>query len=1154
MNPWQFDVVRVSESDVRQVMDQTGFPHFIAATLAGRGIGSASDLDAFLNPQIDRDWLSPYLIPGMEEVATALYEEIKQESHILVFGDFDVDGITSTTVLTRALREMGAHVDPFIPRRVEEGYGLSVKALDRIEQLVVTGELSCKPDVIISVDCGISCNEAVNEALHRGYRVLITDHHEPGDQVPVAVPVADPKLDSQCPSAILAGVGVALKLVQAVGCLLGRPHLWRDYTDFAALGTVADLMPLLRENRSLVTDGVYQMNAKPRPCIHELLKRANVEDGQVSSTGLSFSVIPRLNAAGRIEDCRAALDLLLEDDFAECQRLAEHLSDINDTRKKIQKELEKLALDQAFEKAERLKAEGRRLTAMLVWGEGWHEGVKGVVASRLVNEFGVPCLLFTICQNDEGAWEARGSGRSVGKVNLFKAVESLQDLLTRFGGHDAAVGITLPLENLEEFERRFCAYMEQFPEEDFRPLMHIDAYVSLDELTIENVETLRKLEPFGQGNTVPRYMAQNVLLSNCRKVGKDQNHLSCKLGDGRVNANPDVRGANSDGIAAIKFRCEDIDDIAASTSVMNVAFSLQIDEWKGRKSVKAMVEAFAPSKSCAALEACISEDDAMFMSDLYEENRDVRDELSETRVSDAQLEVQALARNREMWELQARQQPEELQQAIIHALIGDHALHPAQESALESLSQGKSVLSIMATGRGKSLVFQVHAATRALQRRQASIFVYPLRALMADQAFHLNDALKVFGIVSEVLNGDTSTEERARIFAGLQDGSVDIALTTPEFLECHMDDFVACRRIGFLVVDEAHHVGQINTGQRSAYAALPEAIARCQYPVVLACTATADDAVSKQIRELLSIDEVISDVASRDNLTVIDYRDNRNRNDYLANLIAKGQKTIVYVNSREQSDHLARMLRDMVPQMALLIGFYNADMRREERNRIETMFRSGALQVLVATSAFGEGVNIPDIRHVVLYHVPFNGIELNQISGRAGRDGLPATIHLLFNREDANANERILRTLTPDVDTMRDVYRYFKELQRNAGPDFFTLSDDDLLHVAEESQRAQLSSHAVKCGIAVFSDLGLIETQSFYADGKTSYLLRIREGAGRVELQQSVRYREGSSEIENFEMFRKWVMGCKVDHVQAQVCTPIYPQLYDRLFGGDSTL
>ena len=259
----QFNIRRASSRMVSVLQRELDLPRFVAATLVGRGIDTPKAARAFLFPSFKHDWLDPYLIPGLGDVVDALEDAVRKGHRILVFGDFDLDGISATTVLTRGLRELGADAVPFIPKRFEEGYGITAAALDRVK--------TYGPDFLVTVDCGIACKAEVKLVQAAGVDVAITDHHEPTDLVPEGVPVADPKIDSTCPSCVLAGAGVALKLVQALGARFGKPYLWRDFVDFATLGTVADLMPMLGENRPLVIEGIKMMNKAPRPCIAALL-------------------------------------------------------------------------------------------------------------------------------------------------------------------------------------------------------------------------------------------------------------------------------------------------------------------------------------------------------------------------------------------------------------------------------------------------------------------------------------------------------------------------------------------------------------------------------------------------------------------------------------------------------------------------------------------------------------------------------------------------------------------------------------------------------------------------------------------------------------------------------------------------------------------
>ena len=357
-------------------------PPLVARIMVAHGISSVEEGERFLTPSLDRDWADPAIIPGMKEVADRVERAVRENEVIAVFGDFDVDGITSTCLLTEALRAFGADVHPFIPHRFDEGYGLSREALDRVVD-------TCHPDIVITVDNGIASKNEVAALVERGIDIVVTDHHEPSDSVPQGVPLTDPKLEDEGPSRELAGAGVALKLVQMLGSRFDKPDFWRSLVEVAALGTVSDMMPLTPENRALVSEGIAQMRVTARPGYIALAALTKTDLATITAEGLSFSLSPRLNAAGRMADPALALDLLLARDPIEAGRLAAELEDINQTRRSIEAEL----TDSALALVEKTYRGGR---VIVVGGEGWHEGVKGIVASRLTNRYHVPALLFSI--------------------------------------------------------------------------------------------------------------------------------------------------------------------------------------------------------------------------------------------------------------------------------------------------------------------------------------------------------------------------------------------------------------------------------------------------------------------------------------------------------------------------------------------------------------------------------------------------------------------------------------------------------------------------------------------------------------------------------------------------------------------------------------
>ena len=1100
-----FEMKPCDNKIVRACMTELGLPHFVAQTSVARGFNTAEKIEHYLNTNIERDWGNPLDIPNMEQVAEALRVAILEKKRIVVFGDFDLDGISATTVMTRGLRALGANVAPFIPDRFRHGYGLSMAAFAEIAPH--------KPDVIITVDCGIANKAEVAAIRDAGVEVIITDHHEAGDLVPENVVICDPKFKGNAEDATLAGVGVALKVIAALGTRFGFPHLWRSYTDFAALGTIADMMPFHFQNRALVKDGLEKLKVDPRPSIAALLRVAGVEPQHINATSISFSCVPRLNSAGRLGKPEVALNLLLSDNAEEAQKFAEELDGLNNERRSIESALS----EQAFDIANK-KWAGQR--CMIVAGRGWHEGVKGIVAARLVDKFEVPSFMFVI----DGE-EVRGSGRSVGNIDLFEVVDEQSDLLTRYGGHKCAVGVTLPLTNLEEFEKRLNASLSQLPPSVFKKTVKIDTVVSLDEMTVENVEIMQQMGPFGQENEKPLFLAKNVTEFNGRPVGSTQEHFLCKLSNGHTK------------LSCIKFRCKNMDDLTNSDAVVNAIFSVENEEWRGTTNVKARAEAILPLAECPALNSLCSDSTAEFIDNLFNAGEACPERAQASRRGSC------VADNRQKYEQLAATNPDALEREIIHALIGDNTPHEAQQQLLDNLKRDESCLGVMATGRGKSLVFQAHAALIALRDKKQSIFIYPLRALMADQACHLQNKLSIFGINTAVLNGDTPQKKREEIYAKLKTGEVDILLTTPEYLQFHANTIERCGHFGFLVVDEAHHINEAKIS-RHAYADLRTVQHKLHEPTTVALTATATKEAQGAIKETLGIETVVFDDSVRENLHINDQRNIEHKDDYLAHLLSTGKKTVVYVGTREQTVAVARRQRSRVPQLAPYIGFYNAGLNRDERKRIEDLFRSDEIMVLIATSAFGEGIDIPNIRNVVLYHMPTDDVQFNQMSGRAGRDGQMSWIHLLYGKRDSKVNEAILRDLSPNRDLMAVIYKRFLNAINNSGEAKAAIEATSFAKkigtFSVKGVNYTATAASVENAIKVFAELGILSDELTFKGDKQAHILRRVQNTPKVELTDSVRYCEGQNAYNCFEQFKEWALSASIADMTERITHPIF--------------
>jgi single-stranded-DNA-specific exonuclease len=1133
--------------------------------LAARGISSPPDVDAFLHPDIRRDWSDPAAIPGMTAVVDALEEAVRARRRIRVFGDFDVDGISATACMLRGLAALGAQADYLIPNRADEGYGLTSAALKRVYER--------DPEVLITVDCGISAGNEAVELLERGIQVLITDHHEPSDLVPAGIPVADPKLDEDSPQAILAGVGVALKLIAALGERFGQPHLWRDLVDLATLGTLADVMPLIGENRSLVAEGLGILHRSPRPGVAALLALAqrggngatgaNGADGRSkgpSAIDLSYSLIPRLNAAGRMGDSTLALELLMNDDPPRSFEIANALDAANSERRAVEGALLKETLAQA-----KVVHHGQKI--LIVAGEDWHEGIRGIVAARLTSRFGVPAIVFSLMGD-----EARGSGRSIGAVNLFAAVERCADLTLRFGGHEAAVGVTVARDMLDAFKERMEAIMEQEPPEAFHPPLLVDAQLTLGELDVEAVEELGLLEPHGHANREPLFVSCDLSLRNARAVGANKNHLSFTATDGQAS------------VQGIWFQCPNIETFIACTEPVDIIYRLQVDEWNGLRRVKLMVNQIVLHDESG--DGADEREEAAAAVDEREVGERSEDEgaasapapasaatpveraLGAEPAMEAPASAASAATPRASWEHKARANSPSFIHELAAAIVGKPVkLHAAQAETLAALAAGQSVLAIMATGRGKSLIFQAHAARLALATGKASVFIYPLRALIADQAVHLAESFARLGLVACALTGENSPAEKDAIFQRFYEQKLDVILTTPEFFGIHAWRFAEAARVGFIVFDEAHHIKTEGFSGREGYSGV--ARLRAGFPSIqcLAVTATSDDRITSGIRLALGIERVIIDDTRRENLTLADARSLRDRDAALLKIVAHGDKTVIYTNSRNQALLLARLLRkqggppaDRTPATegsrspattsaltsqppADRIAFYHAGLTRPQRRAIEAGLRSGRLTVVISTSAFGEGIDIPDLARVVLYHLPLNAVAFNQMSGRAGRNGRAAVIHLLYSSEDVDTNRRLLASSAPSREQLVILYRVLRDeggTQHESVPSlspFLCLSAAELLEACRaQSSACVLDERGVLNGLAIFEELGLLVRDESYSPPRITLISR-----QRVELSSSSIYLEGEEERALFERFVQWALTAPVEELREQIIGPLVP-------------
>ncbi|MGM8214217.1 single-stranded-DNA-specific exonuclease RecJ [Bacillaceae bacterium W0354] len=528
----------------------------IKRMLIKRGIKSTEEAEQFLYPKLEH-LHDPFLFPDMDKAIKRIREAINNSEKILIYGDYDADGVTSTAVLMKALKKLGANVDYYIPNRFTEGYGPNEKAFMEAYELGF--------QLIITVDNGIAAPMEAQLLKRLGIDLIITDHHEEQDELPEAYAIIHPKLAQTYPFDHLAGVGVAFKLAQA---LLGE--LDKELLGLAAIGTIADLVPLAGENRMIVKHGMEALNRTNMPGINALKQIANVDEVTENTIGFAFG--PRLNAVGRLQDASLAVDLLLEEDDSIAVEIAKEVETLNQERQRLVTQITEEALieiEKHFSNDE----------VLVLAKENWNPGVLGIVASKIINKYHRPTILLSI--NPETN-EAKGSGRSIPAFDLFEHGMALRDYFLQFGGHAQAAGMTVGVEKIGELRQALIERARGIlTEEDFIPHIDIEDDLEVEDLTLQLPEQIQLLAPFGMGNPKPIFKINNVTIQEIRKIGAKQNHL--KMLAEKANSKFDIIG----------FQLGELAKQLAVKSTADLVGELEINEWNGMKKLQVVLKDIA---------------------------------------------------------------------------------------------------------------------------------------------------------------------------------------------------------------------------------------------------------------------------------------------------------------------------------------------------------------------------------------------------------------------------------------------------------------------------------------------------------------------------------------------------------------------------------
>jgi single-stranded-DNA-specific exonuclease len=546
---------------LKHPLQNTQYPPLIRQLLYNRGILDPAQAEVFFQPdnRLENDAM---LLNGMAQAISRIYKALLSGEQIAIYGDFDVDGITSTALLVKGLRALGGRVISYIPHRLQEGHGLNDYALSEIKERGV--------NLVITTDCGITGVKQVRKACRAGMDVIITDHHLPEEELPSAIAVIDPhcKNDSY-PFKELAGVGVAYKLLSALYGSLGRAGEVKAYLDLVALGTVADMVPLTGENRYLVIEGLKQLRANPSPGIQELALQAGISVARMSADDISWVLAPRLNAAGRMEDAKSSYQLLITDSIEEASNLAQWLNEKNCERQKLTAAAFIQAKDEIL---------SRGISPILMARNSQYAGgILGLVAGKLVEEFYRPAV---VIQVDEELSHA--SCRSIPEFNITLALHECSDLLLQHGGHSMAAGFTVPTKNIPELEKKLSwIASRELQGLDLRPRLEIDSVARFSDLGGGSYQMLQQMAPFGQGNPAAVFMSGGVKAVDCRPMGSSGQHLRLKLKQANVIWEAVAFGM---GDRAIEMQLP-----------LDVVYNLEQDEWNGGTRLRLNLLDFAVS-------------------------------------------------------------------------------------------------------------------------------------------------------------------------------------------------------------------------------------------------------------------------------------------------------------------------------------------------------------------------------------------------------------------------------------------------------------------------------------------------------------------------------------------------------------------------------
>jgi len=1143
-----------------RIAEALGLDPIVAQVLVTRGYRTPEDARLFLDAPFDQ-LTDPDLIVDLPRAAERIVGALRAGEPLTIYGDYDADGVSATSLLLRGLTTLGGKVDFYIPSRAREGYGINDAALAAIANR--------GSRLVVAVDCGVTAVTEADAATRRGQELIIVDHHEPPAVLPNALAVVDPKRTAEAPFREYCAAGLAFQLLRAVRRRLGVPNS-SELVDLAALGTIADVVPLVHDNRVLARAGLVRMASQPTVGLAALMRVIGLE-GEVTARHIGYSLGPRVNAAGRLGDATAAVRLLTTDDAAEAEAIAQALDAENERRQAVCDRIEAEAIEQV---------EAGKLwehPAIVLADARWHPGVIGIVASRLVERYYRPTVLVAI---ESGI--GKGSARSIDGFQLVDALMSCTSLLIRAGGHAMAAGLTITEERIPEFSRRFIEVAgERLSPEQLVPSVSIDAEIDLSCVTEALARQLTQFGPFGAGNREPVFCARGLHAVSTRLLG-DGLHLRLGLTDGRGYAE------------AIGFHLGDISDLLAFTqATVDLAFSVTLDRWGDRERVQLVVRDL--QTPAVDLEAVLSDSrllvDRLFLRAqdyltggtlgiedagafytkvvgvsfegrqdriralepggrlrLHREPTNPHDPhaiqvLTEAGEQIGYLSAKLAARlapsvdsgvrylatisditggteerhlgvnvHIQRQDLSAdgidegqllRRAWQELPQDTLmdRVRIYLHRGRPyraTQQAALRAVLEGRPIFGLFGPGRGRQGIIEAATAATVIAGRGPVVIAVPLRAQVDHWQDRVAPRLRQLGIRCMCAHGALFFRQRQRLLEALQDGEVDVLIASVEYLRQRRMSL----QPALLLVDaeptiDGKTLAELGTKLGNPRLAVFEAGGM---------TATADP-VERDNQTVRVVDSYI-----RTNLRLVDRREPTDRVQALEDLLARDERVLISAATRPECVELASALRG---RMDRNIAYYHEGLPLRVREVLEQMFADGKIEILVA-AGLAEDAAPHDLRSVIIAGLPGSSAALNEQIGLAGRDGKPATVTLLYQRADLET----LKTEHAERNPSRDVLAtFYKELRAiSARGEELRWPDDRLMTTLQE---AAFSRRTIGIGFDILAEAGVIQREY---DGER-WRITFPADVSKRDLAVSLRYAEGRRETDALAEVERWAFG-----------------------------